>query len=103
MLLSIEKIHLEKKATLRFLAKWPYEVEAAGIEPASRDVSEQTSTCVFGQFKSHEEPPRPTGCALHQPGTNLVLPVLGDETERVGFGDRLVGPSDWGHRSEQLN
>jgi len=27
-------------------------VEAAGIEPASRDVSEQTSTCVFGQFKS---------------------------------------------------
>lgn len=78
-------------------------VEAAGIEPASRDVSEQTSTCVFGQFKSHEEPPRPTGCALHQPGTNLVLPVLGDETERVGFGDRLVGPSDLGHRSEQLN
>ena len=76
-------------------------VEAAGIEPASRDVSEQTSTCVFGQLQSHEDTPA-DGCCLPA-RTNLVLPVLGDETGRVGFGDRLVGPSDWGHRSGQLN
>ena len=58
---------LQKKATLRFLAKWPYEVEAAGIEPASRDVSEQTSTCVFGQFKSYGDTPGRQGVAFTSP------------------------------------
>ncbi len=42
-------------------------VEAAGIEPASRDVSEQTSTCVFGQLKSHEDTPGRQGVAFTSP------------------------------------
>ncbi len=42
-------------------------MEAAGIEPASRDVSEQTSTCVFGQFKSREKPPGRQGVSFTSP------------------------------------
>ena len=42
-------------------------VEAAGIEPASRDVSEQTSTCVFGQLKSHEDTPGRQGVVFTSP------------------------------------
>jgi len=36
---------------------WTRTMEAAGVEPASRDVSAQTSTCVFGQFKSRRRDP----------------------------------------------
>ncbi len=42
-------------------------VEAAGIEPASRDVSEQTSTCVFGQLQSHEDTPGRQGVVFTSP------------------------------------
>ena len=56
----------KKKATYKN-RKWPYRVEAAGIEPASRDVSEQTSTCVFGQLKSYEDTPGRQGVALTSP------------------------------------
>ena len=36
-----------KNATYDNYRKWPF-VEAAGIEPASRDISMQASTCVVG-------------------------------------------------------
>jgi hypothetical protein len=38
-------------------------VEAAGIEPASRNVSAQTSTRVFGQFKSRHGAPGRQGAS----------------------------------------
>ena len=36
-----------KKSHLETVSKWLF-VEAAGIEPASRDISVQASTCVVG-------------------------------------------------------
>ena len=36
-------------------------VEAAGIEPASRNISTQTSTCVVDLFKPSPAGPQPTG------------------------------------------
>ena len=45
-----------KKTTYDFLVSGLI-VEAAGVEPASRDVSAQTSTCVSGQFESHRRVP----------------------------------------------
>ena len=44
---SIEKGHLR-------ILKWPFEMEAAGIEPASRDASTTASTCVVELFWSPE-------------------------------------------------
>jgi len=38
-------------------------VEAAGIEPASRNVSAQTSTRVFGQFESRHGAPGRQGAS----------------------------------------
>jgi hypothetical protein len=42
-------------------------LEAAGVEPASRDVSEQTSTCVSGQFGSRPRVPGRQGASLASP------------------------------------
>jgi len=47
-------------------------MEAAGIEPASRNVSAQTSTCVSGQFKSRGEAPGRQGAFATSP--KLIWP-----------------------------
>ena len=59
--------HLLKKKGQFAISRKLALVEAAGIEPASRDVSEQTSTCVFGQLKSHEDTPGRQGVAFTSP------------------------------------
>jgi hypothetical protein len=48
-------------------------MEAAGIEPASRNTSAWASTCVFGLFKSESAADRPTAHRRTEPG--LVSPV----------------------------
>jgi hypothetical protein len=48
-------------------------MEAAGIEPASRNTSAWASTCVFGLFKSESAADRPT--AHRRTGPGLVSPV----------------------------
>src|SRR5688572_9810911 len=44
-----------KKATYEISRKWLF-MEAAGIEPASRDISAQTSTCVVETFPRFRAP-----------------------------------------------
>ncbi len=47
----------------------PGKVEAAGIEPASRDISMTASTCVVGSFPLSPRDPQPTGFRRGKPGT----------------------------------
>ena len=82
-----------KEKDLQFLAS-PCLVEAAGIEPASRDISMRASTCVAVSFKLWLGGPQTAGSPTSKPGTFLALPVPGGEGGRFGFGDGLLSLSD---------
>ena len=62
------------------MRKWRY-VEAAGIEPASRDISVQASTCVVGSF-----PPSPA-----KPPTDGVKGTLAGSLFNSGRGQHRPG------------
>ena len=70
-------------------------MEAAGIEPASRDISMAASTCVAGSFPHFALAP-PTGrVRLGLAGNRfLASGVPGGDPRRFGISDRLLGLSD---------
>ncbi len=68
-------------------------VEAAGIEPASRDVSMTASTCVVGSLGFRPtDPCRPGSCRTRrEQGFNSER--TRHDSERSGFGNRFLGLS----------
>jgi hypothetical protein len=67
-------------------------MEAAGIEPASRDVSVKASTCVAGSFKpSPRLPPNRLGCLQASQERVLIPGVPDSDLERSEIGDQLLG------------
>jgi len=69
-------------------------VEAAGIEPASRDISVPASTCVVGCLGFVGGSPCRPGPPPPSPERNLTSGVPGSDPRRVGFGDGLSDLSD---------
>ena len=70
-------------------------LEAAGIEPASRDVSVEASTCVVGSFTRFARRP-PTDGVPDQTSQERFLTsgVPDSDPRRFGIGDGLLGLSD---------
>jgi len=69
-------------------------VEAAGIEPASRDISMCASTCVVELFTrlASQTPGRQGACAASGNGFNLGR--THNDPRRFGISDGLLGLSD---------
>jgi hypothetical protein len=62
-------------------------MEAAGIEPASRNISTLASTCVVDLFPRLAPPSPIDRVHRRQPGTCLTLDVPGVDPRRFGFSD----------------
>ena len=70
-------------------------MEAAGIEPASRDISMGASTCVVGSFTRLACRPLTDGVS-GRASRELFLAscVPSSDPRRFGFGDEFLGLSD---------
>ena len=70
-------------------------MEAAGIEPASREISMGASTCVVGSFTRLRLPaPNRRGASQTSQEQFLASGVPDSDPRRFGFGDGLLGLSD---------
>ncbi len=69
-------------------------VEAAGIEPASRDISTQTSTCVVGEFNFACSTPHRQGFGLASRKLYFAACVSNIAARLVGIGDGRPGRPD---------
>ena len=69
-------------------------MEAAGIEPASRDISTEASTCVVGEFGFARAAPRRQGSASASQELNFVASVPNNDWRLVGIVNGLLGRPD---------
>ena len=70
-------------------------VEAAGIEPASRDISMEASTCVVGSFPHFALGTPTDGVPFRLAGNGVLTSgVPNYDPRRFGISDRLLGLSD---------
>ena len=81
-------------ATRHLLALKVRVVEAAGIEPASRNISTQASTCVVVEFDFAPRPPRRQGYLGTSQELGLIASVLNNDSRRVAIGDGCPGHCD---------
>ena len=71
-------------------------VEAAGIEPASRDISMKASTCVVDYLNLANARSNRQDRVSASQEQSLAKSVLDSDSRRVGFSDRLLCLSDEG-------
>ena len=74
-------------------------VEAAGIEPASRNSSTQASTCVVELFNLATLRPCRPGRLAASSEQVLAASVPSSDSRRFGFSDGLLNHSDYGPQS----
>ena len=70
-----------------------HRVEAAGIEPASRDISAMASTCVAELLSFAYPAPTRQGAEKASPELGLIPGVPDSDPRRSGIGSRLLGLS----------
>ncbi len=81
-------------ATWHLLALKVHVVEAAGIEPASRNISAQASTCVVVEFDFAPRAPRRQGYLGTSQELGLIASVPDSDSRRVAIGDGRPGHCD---------
>jgi hypothetical protein len=69
-------------------------VEAAGIEPASRDISTEASTCVVAEFGFAPPAPRRQGSVVTSQELYFAASVPDSDWRLVGIVDGLLGRPD---------
>jgi len=82
----------KRAGSLRIDRKLPA-MEAAGIEPASRDISVVASTCVVGCLGFALKAPNRRGASSASRQRNLIPGVADSDPGRAGIDGRLLGLS----------